>query len=72
MLNQITFYPVLGMPLIIWGGIFTLLCLIFTTLVAILHEKGITTIPFKWHGRMAIVTLVLSLIHGLLGVLSAF
>ena len=67
MIKQIAFYIILGKPLIMYMGIITLLSLLFTASISILNKKGITIIPFKWHKRMAMITIILALIHSLLG-----
>jgi len=72
MLESITFYPVLGIPLIMYGGMFTFLCFLFTASISIMNKRGIHTIPFKWHPRMAIFSIVFGLIHGILGILTLF
>jgi hypothetical protein len=71
-LEQITYFQIFGKPLIMYGGILTLLLTLFTASIAILNKKGINTIPFPWHQRMAIVTIIFALIHGTLGVLAYF
>ncbi|MBN2459746.1 hypothetical protein JXB28_05670 [Candidatus Woesearchaeota archaeon] len=71
-LENITYFQILGKPLIMYGGILTLLLLLFTASIAILNKKGIHTIPFQWHQRMAITTIIFALIHGMLGVLAYF
>jgi hypothetical protein len=72
MLESITFFKFLGMPLIIWGGIFTFLCFLFTASIAVMNKRGIHTIPFKWHPRMAIFSILFGLVHGILGILTLF
>ena len=66
MLNNITYYLILGKPLIMYLGIVTLLSIIATTAI------GAKKMPIKLHTRMAILSLVLAFIHGLLGVLAYF
>lgn len=72
MLEQITYFQILGKPLIMYGGIITLLLLLFTAIIAVLNKKGINKIPFKWHPIMARITIAFAIIHGLLGVLAYF
>jgi hypothetical protein len=72
MLEQITFYNIFGVPLIAYGGMLALVCLLFTAAVPILNQKGINKIPMKWHFIMAKATLALALIHGTLGILAFF
>jgi hypothetical protein len=51
-------------------GIITLLSFLFTASIAVLNMKGIHRIPFKWHPRMAAVSIMLAIVHGLLGILA--
>ena len=55
-----------GIPLVTWLGIATFLCLITTAMPGILVMKGSYHIPFKWHMRMAAITIFFVAIHVLL------
>lgn len=71
MLEYITYYQILGKPLIMYLGILTLSSFLFTASIAVLNVKfGIAKIPFKWHPRMAAISITLALIHGTLGILA--
>jgi len=72
MLNEITFYQILGLPAIAWGGITTLLCLVFTSVIGYYNMKGVNKPPItlKWHKIMATITVLLALGHGILGILA--
>jgi hypothetical protein len=70
MLIGIIFQPFLGLPLIAWGGIFTFLCLMGTATIAYLTIHGIKQIPFKWHFRMALITIIAGFLHGLIAILA--
>lgn len=72
MLQNITYYMIFGKPLIMYDGILTLLCLLFTASISIMNLNGIKTIPFKWHPRMAIITIIMAVIHGTFGILAFF
>lgn len=72
MFQDITYFPVFGKPLIMYLGILTLLAFLFTASIAVITLKGIRTIPFKWHPRCAVFSILLALVHGLLGVLAYF
>ena len=50
-----------------YGGIFTLTLVLFTATIGALNHKGVTVIPFRWHPRLAILTIISALIHGLFG-----
>jgi len=66
MFKNIAYFLILGKPLIFYFGAFALLSLLFTALIAVLNKKGIQAIPFKWHFRMAKITIILALAHGIL------
>jgi len=73
MFTQIAFFPILGLPMIVWGGMFTLLLFILTALIGYLNSKGINKPPlitFQGHKIIAIVALIMGIGHGLLGLLS--
>ena len=67
MIQNIAFTLILGKPVVMYGGILTLLLLLFTATVGALNFKGISIIPFKWHPRLAALTIIIALVHGLLG-----
>lgn len=70
MLEQISYYLIFGRPLIMYLGIITLMSFIITATIGILYKKGLAKIPFKWHPRMAIASIILALVHGLLAIMS--
>jgi hypothetical protein len=72
MFQDITYALIFGKPLIMYLGILTLLSFLATASVGVLNMKGITTIPFVWHPRLAVLSICLALIHGGLGVLAYF
>lgn len=67
MINNIALTQFLGQPLVMYGGISTLLLLLFTAVIGFLNFKGIWVIPFKWHPRLAIITIIVALVHALFG-----
>jgi len=71
-LNSITYFQIFGKPLIMYAGIITLLCFLFTAAIPILNKGGKIKIPFKWHPIMARISIMLAIIHGALGVLAYF
>lgn len=72
MLQEISYFPVFGKPLILYLGILTLLAFLLAAAVAVMNRKGIRTIPFRWHPRCAAAAIFLALVHGLLGTLAYF
>jgi hypothetical protein len=67
MIHNIALTLFLGKPLIMYGGIITFLLLLFTATVGALNFNGITVVPFKWHPRLAVITIIVAVIHALLG-----
>ena len=67
MIRNIAYSLILGKPLVMYGGILTFLLLIFTATVGALNFKGIAIIPFKWHPRLAIATIIVAIIHAIFG-----
>lgn len=64
---KITYFIILGKPLIFYTGILTFLFLLLTASVSILAKYNIKWLPFKWHRHLATITMILALIHGLMG-----
>lgn len=67
MIQEIAFTLILGKPLLMYFGILALLLLLFTATVGALNFKGISTIPFKWHPRLAMATIIIAIIHAIFG-----
>lgn len=73
MIREIAYYPIFGKPLILYGGILTLLLFMLAWAVAYLNvKKGIHTIPFEWHTRLGTVAMILGIIHGSLAILAYY
>jgi len=70
MLEAVSYAPILGKPLILYLGVLTLTGFLFTASIAILNHKGIRTIPFRWHIRVAAISIGLAVVHGTLGILA--
>lgn len=70
MFRNITYFLIFGKPLIMYSGILTLFSFLITALIAFLNSKGIHKIPFKWHPRMAAISITLAVIHGVMGILA--
>lgn len=52
-----------GLPVALYFGILTFICLVVTAAIGFLVLKGKYNIPFRWHMRMAAVTIIVVLIH---------
>ncbi len=72
MLKDVTYFLIFGKPIIMYLGILTLLSFLVTASIGFLNYHGIHKIPFKWHPRMAALSLSLAFIHGILGILVYF
>jgi ethanolamine transporter EutH len=70
MFRNITYFLIFGKPLIMYLGTLTLLSFLLTALIGFLNYKGMHKIPFKWHPRMAAISITLAIIHGLMGILA--
>jgi hypothetical protein len=70
MLLPIIFHVYFGLPLIAWGGIATSISLLSTATFGYTMYIGINHLPIKWHFRLAALTIVLGLIHGLVAFLA--
>ena len=68
--ESITFQTIGGIPLIAYGGMVTLICLLITASLPKLGEKKIVKDHLKWHMRMAGLTVVLGILHAIFGVLA--
>jgi len=67
MLLKIAYFLILGKPLIFYTGILTILSFWFAAFIGYLNFKGSRLIPFKWHPRVVAGAILLSIIHGLMG-----
>jgi len=65
----IAYYPILGLPLIIWSSLLTLLLFAFTAAIPLLHLNRVLRLSIKWHMTIAIIALILGLIHAIVGIL---
>jgi uncharacterized membrane protein len=72
MFAEISYYLIFGKPLIMYVGIITLISFFVTAVIGYMNLHGMKGIPFKWHPRMAALSLALAVIHGIMGVLIYF
>jgi len=70
MLQDVTYYLIFGKPLILYLGVLTLLFLLVTASIPVLNKQGIRILPIRWHAVCAGITILLALIHGILGILA--
>ncbi|KYC44663.1 MAG: hypothetical protein APG10_01540 [Candidatus Methanofastidiosum methylothiophilum] len=71
MLNQISYYPILGYPLILYLGIIALILFLMAVSIST-ALKGKIKSHFKIHRRIAIISILIALVHGLMGILAYF
>jgi hypothetical protein len=67
MIQSIAYTLILGKPLVMYLGILTYLSFIATATIGYLNFKGYSIVAFKWHPRMAILSIILASIHALFG-----
>ena len=70
MLTEISYYQINGRPLIFYLGLLTITSLLITASLGFIHFKGYARFPFIWHPVMAGISIILALIHGVLGFLA--
>lgn len=65
----VAYMPVLGLPLVVVLGIVLFLFLCITASIAVLKRRGaLENVPFTWHFWFARISLLLALVHGVLGI----
>lgn len=69
MLNQIILYPILGLPLVIYLGILTVIMVLITALIGTFIFKGHSNIPIKRHVLLARISISLIIIYVLVEIL---
>ena len=72
MLQEITYYLVFGIPFIVYLGIITILMFMLTALLAVLKRRGNMKFSIQWHYRMAYLSILLGIIHGIFGITAYF
>jgi hypothetical protein len=66
MILKIAYFEILGLPVIMYLGVITLVLFLSAAAIPLLRKKGIN-IPFAWHMRLAYLAIALALLHGLFG-----
>ena len=69
MLNEISYYPIFGYPFIIYLGIMAIILFLIAVSISTIF-KGKIKSHFKTHRAIAIVSIVIALIHGLMALLA--
>jgi len=71
MFQTFSYYLIFGKPLVVYLGILALSGILLTAFIAITARRGIRIIHFKWHPRLAIISIILGLCHGILVALAS-
>jgi len=66
MIQEIAYYAVYTFPVVVVVGVVTLLSFVATAGIPILNRQRKEKIPIKWHIRMAQLSFILAVVHGLL------
>jgi len=72
MLQEFSYYLIFGRPLIFYLGIITVCMFLATASIPFLSQRGVVNIPFVWHVRMAVLSICIALVHGVLGIAAYF
>jgi hypothetical protein len=70
MFEKITHQLIFGIPLIAYGGMFTLLLFLATATVAYGTRKGFLRVKVKWHYRLAFLSIASGLFHAVFAMLA--
>jgi len=68
MFQEITYYMIFGIPFIVYLGIITILMFMATATLALLKRKGKIKYSIQWHYRLAYLSILLGVIHSILGI----
>lgn len=67
MIHSLALILIFGKPAVMYGGIFSFLLLLSTAVIGVLNRRGVFAIPFKWHSRLAILTILVATVHAIFG-----
>jgi hypothetical protein len=70
MLRNFSFYPILGLPVLIYLGTLGIIFLLTAAVIGYLSYTGKVQIPVKTHKIIAGVGILFGLLHGTLAILS--
>ncbi len=70
MLQEITYYLIFGIPFIVHLGLVVLMLFVVTALLALLKRKQKIKYSIQWHYRLAYLSIILGLVHAVLGLLA--
>ena len=65
----VAYTQVLGLPLVVVLGIILFISLCITASIAIMKRRGgLQKVPFTWHFWMARISILIALLHAILGI----
>lgn len=67
-LTEITYFMILGKPLIFYLGVISFILLLTTSIIGYLNYKRKINLPFKWHLIFAALTIIVAITHAILGI----
>ena len=68
MFDSVSYYLILGLPFVVYLGIFAVVLFIGTALFLVIPKKK-SPVMFRWHRWVAFIALVVGVIHAFLGVM---
>ena len=68
MISQIALTKIFGLPVVAYGGMFTLLLILITGYVGHSLMKGEQKFSLKTHKNLFWLTLIIGIIHGIIGI----
>ena len=68
MVFNLALYPILGKPFILYLGIITLISFIITAILGLTIHNRWSNIRFKWHPAMVVISLLLAIFMGIIGI----
>ena len=72
MLEQITYFEIFGLSILVLLGILAFIFLILTALVPILRKKQVWNLPMQYHFIFARITIVFAVLHAFLRIMAYF
>jgi hypothetical protein len=69
---QLSYYQILGKPIVMYLGILTIILFFATAAIPYLKRKGFSRIPYSLHPTLAKIALTSALIHAILAISAYF
>ncbi len=71
MLNEISYYPIFGYPFILYLGLIAVVLFLIAVSISTVFKAKIKS-HYKVHRQIAIISIVIALLHALMGILAYF